>query len=97
MNSSAAMRAQTPVRGVLGSKRLGSAALEVELLDPPPVASGLVSGLALPVIHVLVPLMISASCALSKSSHTEASVLVVWTLEPPRTSAMEVRTTLVKH
>ena len=59
MRKTAARRAHSPVIGVLGSKKLGFAAPEVELDEPPPVEDGLVSGFDLPVIQVLVPLMIS--------------------------------------
>jgi len=96
------MIALRPVNGALGSKRLESAPLvalpvlvaDAEALDPPPVAEGLVSGLALPVIQVLTPLMMPFECALLNSSQMVVLVLVVWTLEPPRTSWREGMATL---
>jgi hypothetical protein len=96
MKRRAATRALRPVSGAVGSNRLGSAALEEdEELPLPLVEEGFAdSGLALPVIQVLTPLMMPLSCAVVKSSQMAALVLVVWTLEPPRTSPMAGRVTL---
>jgi hypothetical protein len=95
MRNNAATSALSPVKGAVGSNKLGSAALDVELEDPLPVSVGFAdSGLDFPVMQVLTPLMMFWSWALLKLSQMEVSVLVVWTLDPPRTSLMDRRTTL---
>jgi len=76
--------------GAEGSK-LALTAAELDVADdppdePPPVAVGLVLGLALPVMHVLTPLMTPLECAVLNWSQILLLVLVVCTLEPPRTS-----------
>ena len=93
------MSALSPVRGAVGSKL--AAAAEAECVedelppeDPPSVLEGLVLGLALPVTQVLTPLMTLLAAAWSNWSQILLLVLVVCTLEPPRTSCRTGRETL---
>lgn len=59
MNKMAERRAPRPVKGVLTPKVTPALwdLLVDEAEEPPPVADGLVSGLAFPVMQVLTPLM----------------------------------------
>ena len=96
MKRMAAIKPLIPVHGATGPK--ATAALlgllvEVEE-EPPPVADGLVSGLAFPVMQVLTPLMTPLSWAALKRSQMVVLVEVVWTLDPPRTSVREGIVTL---
>jgi len=95
----AAMSALRPVRGAVGSKP--AAAAEADDVDddpeePPPVAVGFEAGFALPVIQVLTPLMTPLDAAELNWLQILALVLVVWTLDPPRTSCRTGRETLEK-
>jgi len=80
----AAMSALRPVRGAEGSK-LARTAAELDVADdddpppdePPPVAVGFVLGLALLVMHVLIPLMTPLECAVLNWSQILLLVLVV--------------------
>jgi hypothetical protein len=83
------MSALRPVSGAEGSKLAFTAAeLDVAAAPevPPPVAVGSIWGLALPVIHVLTPLMTPLECAELNWSQILVLVLVVCTFDPPRTS-----------
>lgn len=92
----AAIRAPRPVKGALAPKWTPSflGLLVDDAEEPPPVAVGLVSGLAFPVMQVLTPLMTPLSWAWSNKSQMVVLVDLVWTLDPPRTSVSEGSLTL---
>lgn len=69
------MRALRPVRGALGSKTDGSAALEEDVEEPPPlvVLLPLVCGLASLTLHSVSPLMMPREAARLKASQRDWS------------------------
>lgn len=92
----AASSAPRPVNGWLGPVTNAAfvGVLEAVEVEPPPVAVGLVSGLALPVMQVFTPLITPRSCAVLNRLQMVVFDEVVWTLDPPRTSVREGMVTL---